>query len=90
MFGCMFVIGVARAFQQPAKSSFLPQLVPRDDFFQRRHLEPGRISIGLGGRAGAGRLGAGAVRLRLCRLPAASRWPRRLFIGLLFRVRHVP
>lgn len=32
LFGCVFAIGVARAFQQPAKSSLLPQLVPRAIF----------------------------------------------------------
>ncbi|HEX3725032.1 MAG TPA: MFS transporter, partial [Pirellulales bacterium] len=32
MFGCLFLIGVARAFQQPAKSSLVPQLVPRAIF----------------------------------------------------------
>ena len=28
MFACLFLVGVARAFQQPAKSSLVPQLVP--------------------------------------------------------------
>lgn len=32
MYVCLFHSGVARAFQQPAKASFLPQLVPRDRF----------------------------------------------------------
>ncbi len=32
LYGCLFLIGVARAFQQPAKSSLLPQLVPRAVF----------------------------------------------------------
>ena len=32
LYGCLFLIGVARAFQQPAKSSLLPQLVPRHVF----------------------------------------------------------
>jgi MFS family permease len=32
MFGCLFLTGIARAFQQPAKSSFLPQIVPREHF----------------------------------------------------------
>lgn len=32
MFVCLFLIGVARAFQQPAKSSLVPQLVPREIF----------------------------------------------------------
>ncbi len=32
MFACVFLIGVARAFQQPTKSSLLPQLVPRAIF----------------------------------------------------------
>jgi MFS family permease len=32
LFACVFVIGVARAFQQPTKSSLLPQLVPRAIF----------------------------------------------------------
>jgi MFS family permease len=32
MFVCLFLVGVARAFLQPAKSSFLPQLVPREIF----------------------------------------------------------
>jgi MFS family permease len=32
LFGCVLLIGVARAFQQPAKSSLLPQLVPRAIF----------------------------------------------------------
>ena len=32
IYGCLFFAGVARAFQQPAKSSLMPQLVPRADF----------------------------------------------------------
>jgi len=32
VYGCMFLIGIARAFVQPAKSSLLPQLVPRAIF----------------------------------------------------------
>ena len=32
MFACLFLVGVARAFQQPAKSSLVPQIVPRDIF----------------------------------------------------------
>jgi MFS family permease len=32
IYGCLFLAGVARAFQQPAKSSLMPQLVPRVDF----------------------------------------------------------
>ncbi len=32
MFVCLALIGVARAFQQPAKSSLVPQLVPREIF----------------------------------------------------------
>jgi MFS family permease len=32
LYGCLFLIGVARAFQQPAKSSLLPQIVPRSVF----------------------------------------------------------
>jgi MFS family permease len=32
MFVFLFLIGVARAFQQPAKSSLVPQLVPREVF----------------------------------------------------------
>jgi MFS family permease len=32
MYGCLFVAGLARAFQQPAKASFLPHLVPRKVF----------------------------------------------------------
>jgi MFS family permease len=32
MFLCLLLVGVARAFLQPAKSSFLPQLVPRRFF----------------------------------------------------------
>ncbi len=32
LFGCMFLIGIARAFQQPAKNSLMPQLVPREVF----------------------------------------------------------
>jgi MFS family permease len=32
MYGLLFFIGVARAFLQPAKNSFLPQIVPREDF----------------------------------------------------------
>jgi MFS family permease len=32
IFTCLFLTGVARAFQQPAKSSFLPQIVPREHF----------------------------------------------------------
>jgi MFS family permease len=32
MFVCVFFLGVARAFQQPSKSSLLPQLVPRTIF----------------------------------------------------------
>ncbi len=32
IYGCLFLAGVARAFQQPAKSSLMPQLVPRADF----------------------------------------------------------
>jgi MFS family permease len=31
-FACLFLTGIARAFQQPAKSSFLPQIVPREHF----------------------------------------------------------
>jgi MFS family permease len=32
MYGLLFFIGVARAFLQPAKNSFLPQIVPREIF----------------------------------------------------------
>src|SRR4029079_18541157 len=32
IYGCLCFAGVARAFQQPAKSSLMPQLVPRADF----------------------------------------------------------
>jgi MFS family permease len=32
LYGSLFLIGVARAFQQPAKSSLLPQIVPRGVF----------------------------------------------------------
>jgi MFS family permease len=32
LFACVFVVGIARAFQQPTKSSLLPQLVPRAIF----------------------------------------------------------
>ncbi|HTQ40875.1 MAG TPA: MFS transporter [Pirellulales bacterium] len=32
MYGCLFLAGVARAFQQPAKASMLPHLVRRRDF----------------------------------------------------------
>ena len=32
IYGCLFFAGVARAFQQPAKSSLMPQLVTRADF----------------------------------------------------------
>ena len=32
LYGCVLLIGVARAFQQPAKSALLPQLVPRSIF----------------------------------------------------------
>ncbi len=32
MFACLFFTGIARAFQQPAKSSLLPQIVPREHF----------------------------------------------------------
>ena len=42
MFGCLFFIGVARAFLQPSKSSFLPQLVPREIFSNA-------VTWGLGG-----------------------------------------
>jgi MFS family permease len=31
-YGCLFVAGIARAFQQPAKASLMPQLVRRRDF----------------------------------------------------------
>lgn len=42
MFVCLFFVGVARAFLQPAKSSFLPQLVPRAIFSNA-------VTWGLGG-----------------------------------------
>ncbi len=32
LYGCVFLIGVARVFQQPSKSSLVPQLVPRAVF----------------------------------------------------------
>ncbi len=32
MFACLFLVGIARAFQQPAKSSLVPQLVPLEIF----------------------------------------------------------
>ncbi|HEV7224505.1 MAG TPA: MFS transporter [Pirellulales bacterium] len=32
MYACLLASGVARAFLQPAKSSFLPQIVPREQF----------------------------------------------------------
>ena len=32
VFGCLFVGGVARAFQQPARASLLPTIVPADYF----------------------------------------------------------
>jgi predicted MFS family arabinose efflux permease len=42
MFACLFFIGVARAFLQPSKSSFLPQLVPHEIFSNA-------VTWGLGG-----------------------------------------
>lgn len=42
MFVCLFFVGVARAFLQPAKSSFLPQLVPLEIFSNA-------VTWGLGG-----------------------------------------
>jgi MFS family permease len=32
MYGCLCLTGIARAFQQPAKASFLPQIVPMRSF----------------------------------------------------------
>jgi MFS family permease len=32
MYACLFVTGVARSFQQPTKASFLPQIVPGEQF----------------------------------------------------------
>jgi MFS family permease len=32
MYACLLVSGICRAFQQPAKASFLPQIVPRELF----------------------------------------------------------
>ncbi|MBL9123609.1 MAG: MFS transporter [Planctomycetaceae bacterium] len=32
MFACLLLTGIARAFQQPTKASFLPQIVPRERF----------------------------------------------------------
>lgn len=32
MYGCLLLTGIARAFQQPTKASFLPQIVPRERF----------------------------------------------------------
>lgn len=32
MYACLFLSGVSRAFMQPAKSSFLPQIIPRLQF----------------------------------------------------------
>lgn len=32
VYGCLFVSGIARAFQQPARASFLPQIVPAEHF----------------------------------------------------------
>ena len=42
LYGCVFMIGVARAFQQPAKSALLPSLVPRAVF-------PNAVTWNLGG-----------------------------------------
>lgn len=42
MFGCLFLVGVTRAFLQPAKSSFLPMLIPRALFSNA-------VTWGLGG-----------------------------------------
>jgi MFS family permease len=32
VYGCLFLSGIARAFQQPARASFLPQIVPAEHF----------------------------------------------------------
>ncbi len=42
MFVCLFLVGVARAFQQPAKNALVPQLVPREVF-------PSAVTWNLGG-----------------------------------------
>ena len=46
---CLFFIGVARAFLQPSKSCVPAAVGAARDFFKRRDLGPGRISVGFGG-----------------------------------------
>jgi MFS family permease len=86
MFVCLFAVGVARAFQQPAKSSFLPQLVPRERFANAVTWSLGAFQMAsVAGPAVAGTTVAflGYVQIYLFQAAAAS-----FFIFMLSGIRH--
>jgi MFS family permease len=85
MYACLLINGIARAFMQPAKSSFLPQLVPKELF-------PNAVSWSMIGFQLATVTGSavggmsiywfgGAKLIYLCSAVAAV-----VFVGLLLRV----
>ena len=84
MFVCLFLVGVARAFLQPAKSSLLPQLVPRAIFSNAVTWSLGAFQ--LASVAGPALAGAtvyllGYVQIYLFQVAAAI-----FFIAMLWRV----
>jgi len=86
MFGCLFLTGIARAFQQPAKSSLLPQIVPREHFSNAVTWSLGGFQLAsvMGPALGGWvlRLSGYAYVVYLIEAVAAA-----IFIGLLVRVR---
>lgn len=67
LYVCLFLNGVARAFQQPTKSSFLPQIVPRESF-------PNAITWSMTGFQLASVLGpaVGGILIAVTRTPAVN------------------
>ncbi|MGD9720603.1 MAG: MFS transporter [Pirellulales bacterium] len=84
MFVCLFLVGVARSFLQPAKSSFLPQLVPRSIFSNAVTWSLGAFqlaSVAGPALAGASVYALGYVQIYLAQATAAL-----FFITMLARV----
>ena len=87
MFGLLFITGIARAFQQPAKSSLMPQLVPRNRFTNAITWSAMAFQLAsvLGPAAGGLLIGAcgGPLPVFVCHAAFAL-----AFCGLLTQVRH--
>ena len=89
LYGSLFMIGVARAFQQPAKSSLLPQIVPRAVFANA-------VTWNLGGFQLAAAIGPALGGLSLAVLGQAyfaylfQAGAALVFIGLLTKIERRP